>query len=72
MPGAGETKQVSVTIDGVPIEILAGTSLSLSTTLWTSAVFQFLNPIHRRYDSLDVRSACRKAATYTRDNTNTE
>jgi hypothetical protein len=28
-------------------------------------LFQFLNPIHSRYDSLDGGSASRKAATYT-------
>jgi hypothetical protein len=33
---------------------------------------QFLDPVHSRYESLDGWSACRKAATYTQDNTNTE
>jgi hypothetical protein len=28
--------------------------------------------LHRRYDSLDWESACRKAVTYTQDNTNTD
>jgi hypothetical protein len=32
--------------------------------------FQFLDPIHRRQDSLDEGSARRKAATCTQDNTN--
>jgi hypothetical protein len=31
-------------------------------------LFQFLNPIHSRYDSLDGGSARRKAATYTNTN----
>jgi hypothetical protein len=35
-------------------------------------LFQFRNPIHSRYDSLDGGSARRKAATYTQNNTNTE
>jgi uncharacterized membrane protein len=35
-------------------------------------LFQFLNSIHCWYDSLDERSARRKAATYTQNNTNTE
>jgi hypothetical protein len=35
-------------------------------------LFQFLNPISSRYDSLDGGSARRKVATYTQDNTNTE
>jgi hypothetical protein len=33
-------------------------------------LFQFLNPIHSRWDSLDRGSARRKAATYTQNNTN--
>jgi hypothetical protein len=32
--------------------------------------FQFLNPIHSRWDSLDGGSAHRKAVTYTQNNTN--
>jgi hypothetical protein len=36
------------------------------------AVFQFLNPIHSQYDSLDGGSARRKADTCTQNNTNTE
>jgi hypothetical protein len=35
-------------------------------------LYQFLDPIHCRYDSSDGGSASRKAATYTQDNTNTE
>jgi hypothetical protein len=34
--------------------------------------FQFLNPVHSQQNSLDEWSACRKAATYTQKNTNTE
>jgi hypothetical protein len=33
-------------------------------------LFQFLDPIHSRQDSLDGGSAGRKAATYTQNNTN--
>jgi hypothetical protein len=33
--------------------------------------FSLLIILHNRYDSLDGGSACRKAATYTQDNTNT-
>jgi hypothetical protein len=35
-------------------------------------IFQFLNPMHSRYRSLDERSASRKAAAYTQDSTNTQ
>jgi hypothetical protein len=35
-------------------------------------LFQFFERIHSRYDSLDGGWACRKAATYTQNNTNTE
>jgi hypothetical protein len=34
--------------------------------------FQFLDPIHSQYDSLDGGSARRKVSTYTQDNINTE
>jgi hypothetical protein len=34
-------------------------------------IFQFLNPVHSRQDSLEGGSAHRKAITYTQDNTNT-
>jgi hypothetical protein len=37
---------------------------------WT--FFQFPYPIHSRQDSFDGGSACRKASTYTQNNTNTE
>jgi hypothetical protein len=50
-------------------------SLSLSLALqpsWSLAAFQFHNPIHHSWDSLDGGSARRKAATYTQNNTNTE
>jgi hypothetical protein len=36
------------------------------------SLFQFHNPIHSRYDSLDAASARRKAATYTENNINTK
>jgi hypothetical protein len=35
-------------------------------------IFQFLDLLHIRFDSLDGRSARRKAATYTQVYTNTE
>jgi hypothetical protein len=35
-------------------------------------LFQFLDPMHSRYNSLERASARRKAAIYTQDNTNTE
>jgi hypothetical protein len=35
-------------------------------------LFQFLDLLHSRYDSLDGGSARLKAATYTQNNTNTE
>jgi hypothetical protein len=35
-------------------------------------LFQFLDPIHSRQDSLDGGSARRKASTYTQNKTNTE
>jgi hypothetical protein len=38
--------------------------------LWP--LFQFLDRIHSREDSLDEGSARRKASTYTQNNTNTE
>jgi hypothetical protein len=37
---------------------------------WPWPLFQLLNPIHSRQNSLDGRSARRKAATYTQNNTN--
>jgi hypothetical protein len=37
---------------------------------WT--LYQFLNPIHCRYNSLDGGSAHHKASTYTQEDTNTE
>jgi hypothetical protein len=50
-------------------------SLSLSIYIYIQPfglwpLFQFLNPIHNRQDSLDGGSACHKAATYTENNTN--
>jgi hypothetical protein len=35
-------------------------------------LFEFLDPIHSQYDSLDGGSARHKASTYTQNNTNTE
>jgi hypothetical protein len=46
--------------------------LGLYIPLLDLGCFQFLNPIHRRWDSLDGGSARRKAAAYTQNNTNTE
>jgi hypothetical protein len=39
---------------------------------WILALFQFLNRIHSRQNSLDGGSARRKVAIYTQNNTNTE
>jgi hypothetical protein len=36
---------------------------------WPLVTFQFLNPIHSRYDPLNGGSASHKAATYTQNNT---
>jgi hypothetical protein len=38
--------------------------------LWT--LFQFLDSVHSRQDSMDEGSARHKASTYTQNNTNTE
>jgi hypothetical protein len=40
-------------------------SMALLPSVGPWPLFQFLNPIHSRYDSFDVESARRKAATYT-------
>jgi hypothetical protein len=54
-------------------------SIYLSIYLWLYSsfagswpLFQFLNPIRSKYDSLDGGSDCRKAATYKQNNTITE
>jgi hypothetical protein len=60
------------------LQILRSTSTYLS--IYDSAVilldlgrfFSFVNILHRRLDALDEWSARRKAATYIRNNTNTE
>jgi hypothetical protein len=46
--------------------------ISLSIYVGPWPLFEFLNPIHSRSDSLDGGSARRKAATYTVESTNTE
>jgi hypothetical protein len=58
--------------------LLSVSTLSLALSLWLNSplfcghFFQFLNPIHSRFDSLGGESARRKAATYTQNNINTE
>jgi hypothetical protein len=47
-------------------------SMALQPFVGPWPLFQFLNPIHSRYDSLDGGSARLKAATYTQNNKNTE
>jgi hypothetical protein len=54
-------------------------SICLSLYLWPYSpfvgpqpLFQLLNPIHSRYDSLDGGSASFKVSTYTQNNTSTE
>jgi hypothetical protein len=46
--------------------------MSLQPFVGPEPLFQFLEPLRSRYDSLDGGSACRKAATYTQNNTGTE
>jgi hypothetical protein len=46
-------------------------SMALQPFFGPWPLFQFLNPIHSRQDSLNGVSARRKAATYTQNNTNT-
>jgi hypothetical protein len=47
-------------------------SIALQPFVGPWPLFQFLNLIYSRKDSLDGRSARRKVATYTQNNTNTE
>jgi hypothetical protein len=47
-------------------------SMALQLYVEPQQLFQFLDFLHSRQDSLDRGSACRKAATYTQDSTNTE
>jgi hypothetical protein len=47
-------------------------SMALQSSVGPWPLFQFLNLIHSRQESLDGGSARRKAATYTQNNTNTE
>jgi phosphatidylglycerophosphate synthase len=46
--------------------------MALQSFVWAWPLFQFLDPLHSWWDSLDGGSARRKAATYTEGNTNTE
>jgi peptide methionine sulfoxide reductase MsrA len=46
--------------------------MALQTFVGPWPLFQLLDPIHTRKDSLDRGSAHRKASTYTQNNTNTE
>jgi hypothetical protein len=43
--------------------------MGYSTSLGPVRYYQFPDRIHSQYDPLDGGSACRKAATYTQDNT---
>jgi hypothetical protein len=45
-------------------------SMALQSFVWPWTLFQFLNPLHSRQDSLAGGSARHKAATYTQHNTN--
>jgi hypothetical protein len=58
--------------DRVINEYLSNLSMALQPFVEPWPLFQFLNPIHSRQDSLDGGSARRKAATYIQNNTNTE
>jgi hypothetical protein len=46
-------------------------SMALQPHVGPWPLFQFPSPIHSRWDSLDGRSACLKATTYTQDSINT-
>jgi hypothetical protein len=46
--------------------------MALQTFVGPWPLFQFLDPMHIRQDSLDGGSARRKASTYTQNNTNTQ
>jgi hypothetical protein len=54
----------------VPTEIHL--SMALQPFVGRLPLFQFLNPIHSRQDSLDEGSVRRKATTYTQNNINIE
>jgi hypothetical protein len=47
-------------------------TMALQPFVGSWPLFQFLDPIHSRQDSLDGGSARREASTYTQNNTNTE
>jgi hypothetical protein len=71
-----------IRLHGVVLNYLrTGTTLPFTFTFIIMALqpfagpwplFQFLDPIHSREDSLDGGSDRRKAATYTQNNRNTE
>jgi hypothetical protein len=46
--------------------------MALQPFVGTWPLFEFLDPIHSRYDSLDAGSTHRKASICTQKNTNTE
>jgi hypothetical protein len=55
-----------------PRQTYVSLSMALQPFVGPWSLFQFLIPIHSRYDSLGGGSARRKAATYTQDDTNAE
>jgi hypothetical protein len=55
-----------------PIYPIQSTYLWLYSPCGPGPLFQFLNPIHSRQDSLDVGSARRMVDTYIQNNINTE
>jgi hypothetical protein len=71
--------KVSGTSPSASVVYLTKSSVSQYMYLWLYShsvgplpLFQFLNPVHSWYDSLDGGSAGRKAVTYTQNITNTE
>jgi hypothetical protein len=55
-----------------PLNIFILSSMAVQPFVGPWPICHFHNPIQSRYDSLDGGWACRKAATYTQDSTNTE
>jgi hypothetical protein len=56
------------------INVVSGTIIIMALQPFVEPwpLFQFIDPIHSRWDSLDGGSTRRKAATRTQNNTNTE
>jgi hypothetical protein len=63
-----------ITLNTLPLATVLYTyvSMTLQSFVRPWPLFQFLNPIHSRQESLDGGSARRKAASYKEDITNTE